>query len=117
MSCLTLFRQPAPWAFSLALAKAGRSRPARIAMMAMTTSSSINVKAVERQLLLMVVTPTGADKLGDAMHFFLGAASGIVVAADEFAEAGDALAVIGFPFLAPLFTSRLEFIKVEVHQR
>jgi hypothetical protein len=32
-------------AFALALARAGRSSAARMAMMAMTTSSSINVKA------------------------------------------------------------------------
>src|ERR1035438_5997977 len=34
-----------PWPFSLALISAGRSNAARIAMMAMTTSSSINVNA------------------------------------------------------------------------
>src|SRR5437899_6318462 len=35
-------------AFDFARASAGRSRPARIAMMAMTTSSSMRVKAVVR---------------------------------------------------------------------
>ena len=35
------------WAFCLAVAKAGRSIPAKIAMMAMTTSNSIKVKALE----------------------------------------------------------------------
>src|ERR1017187_2081022 len=34
-----------PWAFSLALSSAGRSNAARIAMMAITTSNSIKVKA------------------------------------------------------------------------
>src|SRR6266480_1314527 len=37
--------QTARWAFSLARAKAGSSKAARIAMMAITTSSSIRVKA------------------------------------------------------------------------
>lgn len=36
------------FAFSFALAKAGKSNPARIAMIAITTSNSINVKARER---------------------------------------------------------------------
>jgi hypothetical protein len=35
-----------PVAFSLALARAGKRSAARIAMMAMTTSNSINVKAL-----------------------------------------------------------------------
>ena len=37
---------------SFALAKAGRSIPARIAMMAMTTSNSIKVKAIRRVVWL-----------------------------------------------------------------
>ena len=37
-----------PWALVLALARAGRSMPARIAMMAMTTRSSIKVNAALR---------------------------------------------------------------------
>src|ERR1043166_9255069 len=44
-SCLLLFRQAVRLAFSFALARAGRSRPARIAMMAITTRSSIRVNA------------------------------------------------------------------------
>src|SRR5438477_1050150 len=40
-----LFTQLMPDAFSLALASAGNNKPARMAMMAMTTSSSISVKA------------------------------------------------------------------------
>src|ERR1019366_3092595 len=44
-NCLWLFMHWMPWAFSLALISAGRSNAARIAMMAMTTSSSINVNA------------------------------------------------------------------------
>src|SRR5215510_10452624 len=39
------------WAFSLALARAGNSMDARMAMMAMTTSSSINVNALDVQTL------------------------------------------------------------------
>src|ERR1035441_6874813 len=42
-SCLRLFRQAMPWPFALALFKAGRSSAARIAMMAITTSSSMRV--------------------------------------------------------------------------
>src|SRR5688572_14181502 len=41
--CRTLLRQLALSAFCLALLSAGKSKPARIAMIAMTTSSSINV--------------------------------------------------------------------------
>ena len=44
-----------PWALSLARVKAGKSRAARMAMMAMTTSSSINVK------------PEAADRLSGAL--------------------------------------------------
>src|SRR5437762_10797787 len=40
-----LLRQPMPCALVFALAKAGKRRPARMAMIAITTSSSIKVKA------------------------------------------------------------------------
>ena len=43
--CFILFKQVIFWAFDLALASAGSSRAARIAMMAITTRSSISVKA------------------------------------------------------------------------
>src|SRR5207237_10746050 len=43
--CLQLLAQRAFCAEALALAKAGNSRPARMAMIAMTTSSSIRVNA------------------------------------------------------------------------
>src|SRR6266498_2317968 len=39
------------WAFALALPKAGKSSPARIAMIAITTSNSISVKAPEHRRL------------------------------------------------------------------
>src|SRR5215469_5342275 len=39
-----LFMQPMPWAFCLACANAGKSMAARIAIIAMTTNNSINVK-------------------------------------------------------------------------
>ena len=42
--CLWLFRQAVDRPFSFARAKAGRSSPANIAMMAITTSNSIRVK-------------------------------------------------------------------------
>src|SRR5881394_1985163 len=41
--CFTLLRHRACWALALADASAGRSIAARIAMMAITTKSSINV--------------------------------------------------------------------------
>src|ERR1035437_1438093 len=44
-NCFVLFKQPMPSAFVLALLNAGKSSAARIAMMAMTTSSSIRVNA------------------------------------------------------------------------
>src|SRR5690349_6480276 len=44
-SCLRLLRQPTVRALSLALARAGKSRAARMAIMAMTTSSSMRVNA------------------------------------------------------------------------
>src|ERR1700743_2672273 len=44
-SCFSLFMHLIPWAFCLALDSAGRSMAARIAMIAMTTKSSIKVKA------------------------------------------------------------------------
>ncbi len=37
-----------PWPFAFALASAGRRSPARMAMMAITTSNSINVNAYFR---------------------------------------------------------------------
>ena len=43
-NCRMLFKQAAPCALFLALARAGISSAARIAMIAMTTSYSINVK-------------------------------------------------------------------------
>src|SRR6266542_3010524 len=45
MSWRVLFMQAMPVAFVLALASAGKSKLARIAMMAITTSSSIRVNA------------------------------------------------------------------------
>src|SRR5438045_510020 len=45
--CLTLLRQAVVCALALALASAGKSIAARMAMMAITTSSSIKVKAPE----------------------------------------------------------------------
>src|SRR5580698_6749110 len=47
VSCLVQFIQLTPQAFCFALLKAGNNMAARIAMMAMTTSNSINVKPRE----------------------------------------------------------------------
>src|SRR5262245_44758091 len=46
--CLRLLRQTIRWPFALAKLNAGNNIPARIAMSAMTTSSSMRVKAVQR---------------------------------------------------------------------
>ena len=43
--CFVLFKQAVACAFSFALLKAGSSMAAKMAMIAMTTSNSINVKA------------------------------------------------------------------------
>ena len=48
-NCRMLFKQAAPCALFLALAGAGSSSAARIAMIAMTTSNSISVNAFFRQ--------------------------------------------------------------------
>src|SRR5437870_4706392 len=48
-SCRRLLIHFVPWAFDLALLNAGRSMAARIAMMAMTTRSSIKVKPGSRK--------------------------------------------------------------------
>src|SRR5262245_50131413 len=45
-SCLRLLTHWMRVALALAVERAGRSKPARIAMMAITTSNSINVNAV-----------------------------------------------------------------------
>src|SRR6266704_1208013 len=47
--CLLLLRHAVAWALDLALLKAGNSMAARMAMMAMTTRSSIKVNAREFQ--------------------------------------------------------------------
>src|ERR1035441_8196507 len=49
-SCLRLLTQLIPWAFALALARAGKSKAARMAMIAMTTSNSISVNPANRQI-------------------------------------------------------------------
>ena len=46
-SCFWLFKQLAPRALPFAFANAGKSIPAKIAIMAITTSSSIRVKPFE----------------------------------------------------------------------
>jgi hypothetical protein len=49
-SCFWSFKQVAPMVLAFALLKAGSSIPARIAMIAITTSNSIRVKADEGSL-------------------------------------------------------------------
>src|SRR6516225_1173276 len=50
ISCLVLFMHRMPCALVLALARAGNSIPARIAMIAITTSNSIKVKPEDTDL-------------------------------------------------------------------
>ena len=45
MSCLLLFMHEMPCALVLALARAGNNMPAKMAIMAITTSNSMRVKA------------------------------------------------------------------------
>src|SRR5256885_15580194 len=52
------------WALFFVLLSAGNKRPARIAMMAMTTSSSIRVKA--RFLLISLSTVVEVNRIRDA---------------------------------------------------
>src|SRR6266702_3915564 len=55
--CLLLLTQAIVLALALALAKAGSSIAARMAMMAITTSSSINVKPLLNELLIFIFPP------------------------------------------------------------
>src|SRR4051812_36863551 len=61
-NCLVLFMQYMPCAFVLALANAGNNMPARIAMIAITTNSSIKVKPLGLRVasfrFLMTTPPT-----------------------------------------------------------
>src|SRR5258707_2002089 len=61
VNCLVLLRQLMLGALALARVRAGRSRPARMAMMAMTTSSSIRVKPSEVFGLFDLCIFTGWD--------------------------------------------------------
>src|SRR6267142_3517536 len=70
--CLRLFMQRVWPALALALARAGRSIAARIAIMAMTTSSSIRVKARTRR-----VRPGRRPKEEWGRFFFIKAAAGV----------------------------------------
>src|SRR5688500_2909305 len=58
-SCRRLFVQEVRLALFFALARAGRSMPARIAMMAMTTSNSMSVKARRRAVRLALICICG----------------------------------------------------------
>src|SRR5436190_2405127 len=68
MICLQLLMHWARRALSLALARAGSSRPARIAMMVMTTSSSIRVKAADAfgvAVFIVVLSGWSRERCGD----------------------------------------------------
>src|SRR5713101_6852295 len=60
-NCLRLFMQAMDCALALALANAGDSMPARIAMMAMTTSSSMSVNPLTRVYVNPDSVPNGRD--------------------------------------------------------
>jgi hypothetical protein len=53
-NCFWLFKQLAPNALPLALAKAGNSIPAKMAMMAITTSNSISVNPLEYEHFVFI---------------------------------------------------------------
>src|SRR6476469_5203545 len=66
-----LFTHLIRWALALALASAGRSMPARIAMIAMTTSSSMSVKAFTlylRNTLFMIVLSVIGLRFAHSKH-------------------------------------------------
>src|SRR5260370_32816765 len=60
-TCFKLLRHWMRLALSLALARAGNNIAARIAMMAITTSSSINVNPAEHVFVFPTKTFTGLD--------------------------------------------------------
>src|ERR1035437_5568280 len=62
-SCLTLFKQADCVAFCLALFNAGSSIAARMAIMAMTNSSSIRVNAGDEQLLFILIGSYCSNKM------------------------------------------------------
>src|SRR5689334_17218978 len=62
-TCFTFERQEMARALARACAKTGKRIAARIAMMAMTTSNSISVKADLRWALIHVSFPTNARRL------------------------------------------------------
>jgi hypothetical protein len=66
-NCFWLFRQLAPSALPLALAKAGNSIPAKMAMIAITTSNSISVNPLEYEhfvFIFKVLMHVNATRLG-----------------------------------------------------
>ena len=63
---MLLLTQYASWALALARDNAGSSNAARIAMIAITTSSSINVKAL---VFFMNPTPTNGKRTIDGQKF------------------------------------------------
>ena len=71
--CLKLERQFARLAFSLALDNAGRSIAARIAMIAITTRSSINVNArVRSPIFVAGHLGIGNQTIGIEWRFYIG---------------------------------------------
>jgi len=59
-TCLLLLMQLIPVALALALAKAGSNKPAKIAIMAITTSSSMRVKPEDVRLFFILVISSKA---------------------------------------------------------
>src|SRR5262249_333195 len=68
--CFRLLRHLTTWAFSFALDNAGRRRDARIAIMAMTTRSSIKVKAADSHVIRDLARAWSEGKNENApLHF------------------------------------------------
>ena len=67
-NCFWLFKQLAPSALPLALARAGYSIPAKMAMMAITTSNSISVNPLEYERIVFIsrIDPDGHYTLGQS---------------------------------------------------
>ena len=62
-NCRRLLVHFAPWALDFALLKAGKSIPARIAMMAITTNSSISVKPLSLPAFVFTVDSRSINRL------------------------------------------------------
>jgi hypothetical protein len=70
VNCFVLFMQAIPWAFALALLRAGNSIAAKMAMIAITTSSSIKVNpatGIERSFRRLKTSARGLRRQQNPM--------------------------------------------------